>query len=408
MTLLSGAWEVTPTQNVRAEEAVLGAVMLADTCLPLIFQVGLRPEHFSHGPYADLFAQMCRLHDEGTTIDPVTLPAGEKFSGSVPLLGNIEQYAKEIIEASRWHDILMAAYRLREAAETGDEQAVMEAEQLLIRPDQTSRVYSRDRLQDLMVERLEREKAGGWKIPFFSKRLAIGNLWLFGGWTSHGKSVWLDQIARYLFDQGAIVVAYLNEMTAEERICRHAASQTGISLERIEVNDLTALEKAEVARSMRNVPFQIVECAGWTAEEIARDLRVRKADVTLIDILHEIPYETERDLGRIMRTFTTAAKMAGTAIIATVHLNRGRMQVAAPPPPVMSDIKGASAFEQGADVMGMVYVECDEITGRPKVDPDGKSPGLISLLKVRQGKTGGVSVLRNGPLAQFERDLTYE
>lgn len=407
MTLLSGAWEVTPMRNVPAEEAVLGAVMLADTCLPLILQTGLRPEHFCHGPYADLFARMCHLHDQGTTIDPVTLPAGEKFSGSVPLLGNVERYAKQIIEASRWHDVYMASHHLREAAETGDENVVAQAERLLIRPETSEFTFSRERLQDRLIARLENpDVQRGWQVPLFSKLAVPGTLWLFGAWTSHGKTIWVDQMARCFNQQGANVWAWINEMTSDERIDRHVSAETGIDLERVSLGDLDATEMSKAARSAKTIPFGIVECPGWSAEEIARDIRVRKVDVAIVDILHRIPYETERDLGRIMQVLSNAAKLANCVIIATVHLNRGRQDQAAPPIPTMRDIKGASSFEQDADVVGMVYVECDEVTGKP-LDQDGDCPGLISLLKIRQGKPSGRRVIRQGARARFVPDNTY-
>lgn len=390
----------TAPSDVAAERAVLDSVgFLGGNALILLHQIGLREDHFYY--CAPAFRAALDVHDRGEPVDYITVPALAEFAG----LGHatqLEAHAKRVMHVARWRNVHRAGLVLMEAVGTEDEEGLAYADSLLQRSEHGDNVWTRDRLGDLMLERLERKATPGWEMPLgIRKRLQRGNVWLVGAWTSHGKTVFVDQIARCVNDQGAKVWAYINEMTAEERICRHAASVTGIDLQRIEENDLAAQEKTDVALAMRSVPFAIVECPGWSAEEIARDFRARKADVVVIDILHEIPYDTERDLGRIMRTLTAAAKLAGVAVVATVHLNRNRIQSAARPVPTMGDIKGASAFEQGADVVVMVWREDDDVTGKPKDN------GLITLLKIRQGKPEGVPVLLRGSIATFVRDLTY-
>jgi replicative DNA helicase len=385
---------VTPNDR-EAEQAILGTVaMVGEKILPLLHQAGLRADHFY--AYENVWSDVLAAADQGVPVDTVTVPALAPYAGSVPAIGNVEAYARRVIEKARWRNLQTAGYLLQEAALDEDDRRVAEAERLLIAPQESNRVFTRERLQGLMMDRLDGQALPGWEMPFFRQRLMPGTVWLWGGWTSHGKTVWVDQIARSLHEQGARVWAWLNEMSAEERLCRHASATTGIDLERVQENRLTDAEKARVVTAMKTIPFEIVECPGWSGEEIARDLRVRHADVSIIDILHRVPYENERDLSRISRVLGDAAKLANTVILATVHLNRGRIIAPARPQPTLADIKGASAFEQDADGVGMVWRQDDDVTGRPT------NIGQIYSLKVRQGKPSGVSVVFDGERARFE------
>lgn len=380
-----------------AEMAVLGSVaMLGEKCLPLLHQQGLRSEHFYF--YQPIWEKVLAAAAVGP-VDHVIVPELEIHAGMVPTLTNLDGYARQVINKARWRQVEHASYILKEASEDEDETALAEAERMLTRPADSNRVYTRSRLQDVMRDRLKAKKVAGWKLPLLNARVRPGTVWLWGGHTSHGKSVWLDQCAREFHEQGARIWTWLNEMTAEERVCRHVAADTGIALERIEENDLTPDEQEDVIAAMARMPFEIVECPGWSVEEIARDIRMRKLDVAMIDIIHKIPYETERDLGRISRALGDAAKLAGCVIMATVHLNRGRIQEAVRPVPTLSDIKGASSFEQDADVIGFVWREDDSTTGRP-----GEN-GLITISKFRQGKPGGREVWLQGNVATFHGRL---
>jgi replicative DNA helicase len=65
-----------------------------------------------------------------------------------------------------------------------------------------------------------------------------------------------------------------------------------------------------------------------------------------------------------------------------------------PPPPTLSDIKGAGALKQDADNVLFVYRECDEI-GTPQ------TTSKIWWAKARQGQTGGISAFFNGNRMSF-------
>lgn len=383
--------------DLTAEEAVLGALVIGGSqYMPVLLDTGLTEQHFYKSVHGDAWGECVTAFDNGTPIDVITVPALAHHAGPVPDLGSSAEYARRIVEKALWRQRQRAGFILAQAAEDEDEGAVAEAERLLVSPRASKNAFTPVQLGSVMLDRLERTTSGGWEIPFLNARMYPGTVWLWGGWTSHGKTVWVDQIARSLRAQRAVVWAWLNEMTAEERIVRHVSSQTGLDLERVQDNDLTEVEKASIVPHLKSIPFGVTECPGWTAEAICRDIRVRRPDVAIIDILHRVPYENERDLARVSRLLGDTAKLANTAIMATVHLNRGRIQTPDRPQPTLSDIKGASAFEQDADVVGMVWRKDDPASGRPTDD------GMIYFLKARQFKPHGTEVFFHGSRAEFE------
>jgi replicative DNA helicase len=385
--------------DLAAEEAVLGGILLAGTVPPSLMDAGLKPGHFYSTTRAHLFTRALRQHDRGEPIDTITVPELAEYSGGVPNLGSLGTYARRITEKALWRTRRHAALQMLDASDQEDEDQFAGAEQKLLTKVENDRVYDTQRLGTLVLDRLEATIAPGWKVPFFTWRMAPGTVHLWGGWTSHGKTVWIDQVARELHKQGATVWAWLNEMTADERMCRFTSAATGIELRKVMENNLTEHEKGRVASALSRIPFGIVECPGWNAEDIARDIRVRQPDVAIIDILHRIPYRDERDLARISQLLGDTAKLARCVVLCTVHLNRGRIIGAARPQPTLGDIKGASAFEQDADVVGMVWREDDPTSGRPQ------DHGLIYTLKQRMDVPGGVPVIFHGAKASFEREL---
>lgn len=396
---------IASPQDEEAEVAVLGSVMLFGKVPAAIIDTGLKPEHFYRIAHGDLFRNMLALDAQGKQIDTITLPEAEVHTGAVPRVSNAPEYAKAIVDKARMRDYLRASHTLQEIAHSGDETRLAEVDGLISQsraPD--SAVYDRRRLAEMMLERLKTTgEPPGWTMPFFPVKVRPGTVWLWGGWTSHGKTVWVDQCAREFHRQGAKVWAWLNEMTAEERMIRMASASTGIDLERVESNTLLAAEQDAIFNAMDHIPFEIVEANGWYVEDICRDIRLRKPDVAIIDILHRIPYRDERDLAHISRLIGDTAKLAKCVVFATVHLNEKRVMSAARPQPTLGDIKGASALKQDADAVGMVWREDDETTGRPA------NAGQIYSLKGRMTKHFGKRVWFEGEHAEFvERQAWHD
>jgi replicative DNA helicase len=132
-----------PPQDLDAEQAVLGAVLLSDVALGTLEDVGLRPEHFYRASYGEIFRVMLALAGEGEPVDTLTVrdrlardgsldqvggPAVVEFlGGAVPNVGAVRQYAAIVRRKARWRARLQVTYDSQLAAHDEDEDGWVEA-----------------------------------------------------------------------------------------------------------------------------------------------------------------------------------------------------------------------------------------------------------------------------------------
>ena len=390
------------TRNNELEEAVLSCVLLANRLLPKMLDVGLRPDHFAYEQNRVCFGSMVALFDEGETVDELTvvqrsmLPREvvQVLAAAAPQASSALTYVKDLIALAERRKLVEAGELLIAAGQSNDLSLRDEAEALMAsRVDGISRTYSPDDLSSRFFDRLERgqRKAYSWpshRLNELVGGLRPGEVTLIGGWTSHGKSVFLDDVLVHVAEQ-ATAHLFINEMTADERTDRLIAKRTGVPALRVaQKEQLSKGQLAAVVAAIPNLPFGITEAAGWTVQEIGREIRRRGYQVVGVDIIHLIEYREERDLASISRALNVVAKETGCHILATVHLKDERLKTSVPPPPTLSDIKGAGALKQDADNVLFVYRECDDL-GSPGDD------AKIWFAKARQGQTGGIRATFN-------------
>jgi replicative DNA helicase len=246
---------------------------------------------------------------------PSHLEAIEVMAVAAPNASAVGTYAKQVMDLSRRRRVAEAGRLLVEAA-NGDDVELREQAEVLLSEHVGSgmkRTYSTDDLATKFYDRLERGRLRSWSLP--SSRLTElvgglrpGEVTLIGGWTSHGKSVYLDNILEHV-SQHATVHLFINEMTADERTDRMIAKKTGIQA--VRVANKEAMSKDElnrVVQAIPSLPFGVTEASGWSAQDFRREIRRRDYDVVGIDILHLVEYREERDLAEISRTLNIAAK----------------------------------------------------------------------------------------------------
>jgi replicative DNA helicase len=413
-----------PPQNEEAETSVVGTILLAEKALDrVVLEVGLRPRDFYRERHRLIYTAILALRDLGRPIDALTVSeqldrdgqleeAGGKgyvhsLPNLVPAAGNVREYARIVSAHAKARRQLAAARAVQEAVYTQDERGVQLAIDRLLSAEIEERggAIAGEELANRLCARIEEGIAKAWALPFheLTKRssggLHPGNVTLIGGWTSHGKSAVAGQIAIDAAYQGAKCRYYLTaDMTTEEAALRVVSYWTGISYSRLLLGDLKEIEWPKFTEAMERInkgePFPFVEAYDWSAQEIAQDIRRATPDLAIVDILHELEYEGERDLRRIGRTFNTVARQTGTHLIATVHLNDERAKEATLPPPVQRDIKGASSLRQQANNVLFVW--------RENAEDAIKRHGRIYFAKVRGGIPGGIDVTFRGAQMRFE------
>lgn len=266
--------------------------------------------------------------------------------------------------------------------------------------------YTPERWADAILRSLERKDDAMAPLPFgplneeLDGGLRAGEVCLVAGWTSQGKSVFVDQIADEAAAQGRRVHLYLTEMTAAQRGLRLLARRTGVGFRELRRKELSPADWQAVMRELNRLPYGVSIVTDWNVDRVVEHIREHRWDVVVVDLVHGFHYADERDLSKSSTALVRAAKgwQPGAVVVAAAHLNDGQMRdqrSVKRPRPGLHSIKGSSALKQDADVVLFVWLEDDD-------DGVPTNEGAIWLAKNRNGGFAGVPVQLNPRRMRFE------
>ena len=121
--VVAGRCPVTSTQShdEGAEKAVLGSVLLDQSCIPAVRAI-LSPASFYHPAHAEIFGAFCALADRGEPIDFITVCAHLRAIrrlntvGGLQYLGELTDYTPSIANVSAHARIVADLALIRRAA----------------------------------------------------------------------------------------------------------------------------------------------------------------------------------------------------------------------------------------------------------------------------------------------------
>lgn len=401
---------------------MLGTVLVTDASLPwLVADERLRPHHFYREHHRTIFEAMVALYDRSEPVDPVTLWAELERRGvegvdraklhalaAVAVPGMDRAYARRIVELADLRRKREAAFGILAGVEARDSERIAKAEELLVAEHKARDTATAEQLADAVFDHVQGGGEQGWSFPWnritdlTAGGMKRGEVTLIGGWSSHGKSAVLDQVLEHAARRGVKAHLYINEMTKRQRALRFVARKSGVPFKRLSQGRLHGDEEHRrfiaALEDLRRLDIGITDVSGWTAEDIAHDIRRHRWDVAGVDILHLIEHEEERDLARISRAFNRVSKTADCHVLATVHLNEKRVQSAVRPKPTVGDIRGSGMLKNDADIV--LFVHREQSKDGTVILPEGR----LYLAKVRNGELGGIDVFFRGDRMRFDID----
>jgi replicative DNA helicase len=412
-----------PPQDLQAEQAVLGAVLLADHILePLLAEKALRPEHFYRPDHQAIYRAMVALHDRGAPVDTLTVTAELKATGKLddaggphrvdalaaapPVPGNVREYANVVLREALWRARKRATDLQAAAIADRNEDAYNAAEAArteIGRADTTT--ASPEQLASEWLDWYQADASSAIPLPFprlnhaLNGGLRPGDTTIVAGWTSMGKSSLADQVLAHAAGEGFRGWAYINEMGRTERTTRMVAAESGVSASRMFSRQLTPDDWQRINPHLDRLPFGITVCAGWPAEDIARHIRRHKWDLAVIDLVTRIPAERTSDWDRVSGVLTDAARQSGTHLLLVCQLNQERVKTVQLPPPVRRDLRNTGSWANDAANVLFVHRDQDEDldTGIATVGAGGH----IRLDKARNGQPASVPVQLNTRTLRF-------
>jgi len=431
--------ERLPPQNVEAEEAVLGALLIDPDAIIRVATF-LRPEDFYREKHGWIYDSALALHERREPIDLLTVcdeldrreqldeVGGPAFItalvNAVPTSIHAEYYARIVERTATRRRLIEAAGQIAALAyqEADDvDEVVDRAEQVLfgVSERRISRelVPIKQVLSDYYdrIEYLTRHRGEFIGIPTGFERIdkLLGGLQrsdmiILAARPSVGKtSLALGFAHNAAKKHGRRVAFFSLEMSNEQVVQRLIAAETGIDAQRLRRGEIEPDEWGrfmKAASDLSETFFFIDDTPGVSALELRTKARRLHAeigiDLIVVDYLQLMrgDFRSEnrvQEIASISRALKGLARELNVPVLALSQLSRS-VESRTDKHPILSDLRESGALEQDADVVMFIYRDemYNENTEWPNIAD-------VIVSKHRNGPTGTVQLYFRKELAQF-------
>lgn len=387
----------------RAEQAqlsVIGSMLIDDRCVPLVLSE-LSPEDFIDGTCRATFTAIRKLAHAGRPVDPVTVVAamqgGDRYIAwaqeamdTTPTAANVGEYIPMVRKAARRRRILELSEKLPEADDEGQEALVRQMFSCLSAADRMPRMSGPERSMDF-CRRMQSEakpKYLPWGIPSADRAVyaELGDMILLGGYASSGKTLLSITMAQAQAKAGYRVGYYSLETSAQKMTDRQIAALAKVPLGKLKARQFSESEWARFAQAANyaaaECPFDVIQAAGSTVDDIAADAVGHKYQVVYVDYVQLVQAPGIKATDRyavvtaVSQGLKTFAQSTRTAVVALAQLSRpekSRDRAGKPVPPSMHSFRESGQLEQDADAAFLIYPVNPDDNGSNRVFKIGKN-----------------------------------
>lgn len=425
--------EKLPPQNIEAEQATLGALLIDKDSVTKIADT-IEPHDFYKDSHKHIMTTMYELYSEHEPIDIVNLTNRlqeknqlEQIGGrayllslvnTVPSAAHINHYAAIVQKKATLRRLITAASEIINYGfqETDNVDAILDkAEQCLFQVSQKYLHHNFISLGSILPEAFQRideihKEAGklrGISTGFSELDNLLGGLQrsdliIIAARPSMGKTSLVLDIARQVAVKGKIPVGIFSlEMSKEQLVDRILCAQASVDLWRMRTGKLFDSENSddfprlgEAMGVLSEAPIYIDDSGSANIMEIrsrARRLKIEHGvELIIIDYLQLMEGRTQtenrvQEISEISRCLKSIARELNIPVIALSQLTRA-VEASSPPIPKLSHLRDSGTIEQDADVVIFIYRE-------DYYKKDTTRQHISDIL---------ISKHRNGPIGQFE------
>ena len=431
-----------PPQNIDAEQALLGAVLLRPETMHEIIDT-INPDVFYVEKHRVIFKAMLDLFGKSEPIDLLTVSGRLKeqklldsvggmsylteVSKSVPSSANATHYADIVMKKSMLRRLIDAAHNVTELGYNEE----MELEEIMDKAEKQifdlASMPGSQKFTDIAstlgdaferIDNLHKNKGELRGVPTgFSSLdsklagLQKSDLIILAARPSVGKTSLALDIARQAAIEGDAPVGFFSlEMSDQQLVDRMLAADAHVDLWRLRTGSLQSDEDFERIRTsldrLSKAPIYIDDMPGNDAlrmRSIARRLKSEKGlGLIVVDYLQLMALPGGRrvdsmvqQVTEISKSLKNLARELDVPVLALSQLSRavenrgGR--------PRLSDLRDSGSIEQDADVV--MFIHRDD-----KVNEDSEQPGVADILieKHRNGPTGRARLFFKEKWASFQ------
>lgn len=427
-----------PPQNIEAERAVLGAILIDHEALNRVLEI-LRATDFYRDAHRKIFESMIILSERNEPTDILTVSNHLTSQGFLDVIGgatylseladnmpssaNVISYARIIREKAVVRGLVNAATEISTQGYDGAldadslmdfaERKIFEISENRMRP---TFVGVRDVVKDSFkrIEQLFESKkeitglATGFKeLDNMTSGLQPGDLIILAARPSMGKTAFALNMAEHAaIHENAAVAIFSVEMSKESLVTRMLCSQARIDSSRLrrgqlDEHDWPRLTKA--AGHLSDASIYLDDTGAPTVLEMrAKARRLKKErglQLIVVDYLQLIrasgsTQNREQEISEISRSLKALAKELSVPVVALSQLNRA-VENRQNRRPQLADLRESGAIEQDADVIAFIYR--DEV-----YDPETPDKGIAEIIVGKQ-RNGPVGTCRLAFLNQYTR-----
>lgn len=419
-----------PPQNVEAEQAVLGAMLLSHDAV-IVAMEKLQSQDFYRDVHRIIFEAMEHLHRENKEIDVITLPdelkrmkklddvGGLEYVLNLPNLvgsaANIEYYANIVAEKALARNLISTCTELTTEAYDGQKETealLDDAERRILQLSDTKNrgdFASVGAVVEVTLDKITKlyeNKAGLTGLPTgfrdldrMTSGLQPSDLILVAARPSMGKTAFTLNIAQNVGVRQHKTVAFFSlEMSQEQLVQRLLCQIAHIDSQKLRTGQLNSDEEwtrlTDACDKLYESPIYIDDTPGISVAEMRSKARRLKSehglDLIIVDYLQLMQGRNaesrQQEISEISRSLKALARELKVPLIALSQLSRS-VESRQDKRPMLSDLRESGALEQDADIVSFLYREdyYDKETENRHITE-------VILAKHRNGPVGSVKL----------------
>ena len=427
-----------PPQNLEAERAVLGAILLEPTILPRAIEL-LTPDDFYKEGHRKIYAAMLRLFERSEPADGVTVAEELRRAGALDEVGGqaalavlgeeatvatqFGAYAAIVREKALLRELIRVTREISERGfeEADDVQALLDdAERLLFGLSERRLRHSAVAVRDILgktihhIETLYHRKEDITGLPTGFKKLdeltagfQRSDFIIIAGRPSTGKTAFALNIAQHVavrVEQPVLIFSL--EMSASQLVQRLLCAEARVNSVSVRTGFLQPADwrrLTDAAGRLSEAPLYIDDSANVSVLEVRAKARRLKHEhglqLVVIDYLQLMQGRSrsenrQQEIADISRSLKALAKDLDVPVLALSQLSRA-VEARGDGSPRLSDLRESGALEQDADLIMFL--------AKKESPPEGEV-GTTDLVigKHRNGPTGRIDLVFKAEYTRFE------
>lgn len=431
-----------PPQNIEAEQAVLGAMIIEREAISKVAEF-LRAEDFYREAHRLMFNAMMDLFNKNEAVDMITViellrkndkleEAGgityvTSLANSVPTAANVLYHARIVEEKSLLRNLINTATHIATMGYEGSEEVshIMDsAEKMILEvaarkaggdftPIKSIIFEAFNKIEQLYASKgnITGTPTGFKDLDKLTSGLQPSDLILIAARPSMGKTAFVLNITQHIGIREKKAVAFFSlEMSKEQLVQRMLCAEAAIDAQRLRIGELEANDWTKLvagADKLASAPIFIDDTPGITVMEMRSKARRLKVEhdlkVIIIDYLQLMQgsgssrggENRQQEISEISRSLKALARELNVPVIALSQLSRS-VESRQVKKPMLSDLRESGSLEQDADIVAFLYRD-----DYYNPDSDKKNITEIIVAKHRNGPVDTVQLFFHKQFTKF-------